>query len=125
MSLVFIICSEFGCPLPCSFIGYKVKVSYFHKNSYLAVELNSTNDNFHLFFYYSSLVVEKRVETLVYDIGGFLAAAGGNMGLMLGLSFLTILITALDWIKSSMLFCAQRVCPKNYEQPGQTKVEKF
>ena len=125
MSLVFIICSEFGCPLPCSFIGYKVKVSYFHKNSYLAVELNSTNDNFHLFFYYSSLVVEKRVETLVYDIGGFLAAAGGNMGLMLGLSFLTILIKALDWTKTLMLFLAEKFGPRKYKQPGQTNVEKF
>ena len=123
--MVFIIFSEFGCPLPCSFIGYKVKVSYFHKNSYLAVELNSTNDNFHLFFYYSSLVVEKRVETLVYDIGGFLAAAGGNMGLMLGLSFLTILIKALDWTKTLMLFFAEKFGPRKYKQPGQTNVEKF
>ena len=123
--MVFIIFSEFGCPLPCSFIGYKVKVSYFHKNSYLAVELNSTNDNFHLFFYYSSLVVEKRVETLVYDIGGFLAAAGGNMGLMLGLSFLTILIKALDWTKTLMLFFAEKFGPRKNKQPGQTNVEKF
>ena len=111
--------------MPCSFIGYKVKVSYFHKNSYLAVELNSTKDSFNLFFYYSSLVVEKRVETLVYDIGGFLAAAGGNMGLMLGLSFLTILIKALDWIKTLMLFFAQKFCLRKYKQPGQTNVEKF
>jgi hypothetical protein len=28
---------------------------------------------------YNSLIVEERVESLVYDIGSFLAAAGGNL----------------------------------------------
>ncbi len=28
---------------------------------------------------YNSLIVEERVESLVYDVGSFLAAAGGNL----------------------------------------------
>jgi hypothetical protein len=103
-----------------------VKVSYFHRNSYLAIEMNKAleRNTFYLYFYYSSLVVEKRVETLVYDIGGFLAAAGGNMGLMLGLSFLTILFSAIDWTKATLQLCAKMFQDKYYKST-QTTVEKY
>ena len=119
--------SHFGCPLPCSYVGYKIKVSYFHKNSYLTIEVDSKKkeDYFHLFFYYSSLVVEKRVETLVYDIGGFLSAAGGNMGLWLGLSFLTILFAVIDWTKAAIRFCNEKVKSKKRSSVEQTKVFKY
>jgi hypothetical protein len=40
----------------------------------------------------SSLIVEERVETLVYDVGSFLAAAGGNLGLFLGFSCLSVFL---------------------------------
>ncbi len=117
--------SHYGCPLPCKFISYKVKVNYFHKNSYLAVEINKTTENaFYVYFYYTSLVVEKRVETLVYDIGGFLAAAGGNMGLTLGLSFLTIFFSIIDWMRSLLLTCTKKFLINNFN-PELTKVEKF
>ncbi len=123
--LQLIFSSHYGCPLPCKFISYKVKVNYFHKNSYLAVEINKTTENaFYVYFFYTSLVVEIRVETLVYDIGGFLAAAGGNMGLTLGLSFLTIFFSIIDWMRSLLLTCTKNFLINNFN-PELTKVEKF
>ena len=38
-------------------------------------------------------------ETLLYDAGGFLAAAGGNLGLLLGFSCLSVLFASVEWIK--------------------------
>jgi hypothetical protein len=45
---------------------------------------------------FSSLDVESRVETLVYDTGSMLAAAGGYLGLFLGFSCLTCLTSFVD-----------------------------
>jgi hypothetical protein len=35
----------------------------------------------------------------MYDFGGFLAAAGGNLGLLLGFSCLSISLMAVEWMK--------------------------
>ena len=47
-------------------------------------------------FSYDTLLVEEKIETLVYDIGSFLASAGGNLGLFLGFSCLSVLIAAVE-----------------------------
>ena len=44
---------------------------------------------------YESLIVEEHIETLVYDAGSFLSAIGGNLGLFLGFSCLTMLLGIL------------------------------
>jgi hypothetical protein len=46
-----------------------------------------------------SELVEEQVETLIYDAGGFLAAAGGNLGLFVGFSCLSVIFSILDWIR--------------------------
>ena len=43
--------------------------------------------------------VEKEVETLVYDAGNFFAAIGGNLGLFLGFSCLTMILKCVDFVK--------------------------
>jgi len=45
------------------------------------------------------LAVEERFETLVHDTGSLLASAGGNLGLMLGFSCLSVLTAALDCLR--------------------------
>jgi len=50
------------------------------------------NSSFLLGIRYSSAVVESEDETLVYDAGNFLTAAGGYLGLCLGFSCLSLLI---------------------------------
>jgi hypothetical protein len=49
--------------------------------------------------FYSTLDVEERIETLVYDAGNFLAAAGGNLGLLLGFSCLSTVLGFINIIQ--------------------------
>jgi hypothetical protein len=92
----------YGCPLPCERLSYSYTLNTLHSNSLLfEIPQNFTEkDVYFLMFYFQTFVVEKQVETLVYDLGGFLAAAGGNLGLCLGLSCLSILFTFTQWTKS-------------------------
>ena len=46
---------------------------------------------------YDSPLVEERVETLVYDAGNFLTAVGGNIGLFLGFSCLSVLFSIIHF----------------------------
>ena len=57
---------------------------------------------FQLLFFYDYLDVEERVETLVYDIGNFLAAVGGNLGLAVGFSCLSVLLIAVEFIQGTI-----------------------
>ncbi len=43
--------------------------------------------------------VVDNTETLDYDAGNFLAAVGGNLGLLLGLSGLSVLFYFIKWLK--------------------------
>ena len=40
--------------------------------------------------------IDEKTETFVYDVGNFLAAAGGNMGLFMGFSCLSIMFALID-----------------------------
>jgi len=93
---------SFGCPLPCSRLSYIFTLYHLHKNSFLyEMPQNFTEKDVYSFnYFYKTLLVEKQVETLAYDFGGFLAAAGGNLGLCLGFSCLSILFTINQWMKS-------------------------
>ena len=48
-----------------------------------------------LSFAYEYLEVEEKVESYVYDLGAFLAIVGGNLGLALGFSCLSMLLSLL------------------------------
>ena len=61
------------------------------------------NDYFHLFYFFRTLLVEQEREVLMYDLGGFLAAAGGNLGLCLGFSCLSVLFMCVDCCKTIFL----------------------
>jgi hypothetical protein len=108
---------NYGCPLPCQRQSYKFFLNTLHRNSMLfEIPQNFTEEDVYILsFYYKTLLVEKHVETLVYDFGGFLAAAGGNMGLCLGLSFLSILFTFTHWTKSLLQWIQQETI-LNYDQ---------
>ena len=59
--------AKFGCPMPCRRIKYSMNTVYAHKNSWFR-PTNMTltiHKQFDLVFYYESLQVEERTETLV------------------------------------------------------------
>ncbi len=101
---------SYDCPLPCERLSYSFTLNTLHNNSLLfEMPQNFTEkDVYVLMYYYKSLVVEKQVETLVYDFGGFLAAAGGNLGLCLGLSCLSIVFTLTQWMQLLLQWILQR-----------------
>ncbi len=94
----------FGCKLPCEKNSYPVDITTYHFNSILWEGSSASSDDnyYHLFFFYRSTTVQKQVEVLVYDLGGFLAAAGGNLGLCLGFSCLSIFFTITHLTKKTI-----------------------
>jgi hypothetical protein len=95
---------QFGCKPPCEKSIYTVNINTYHFNSILWEGSPASRDGnyYHLFYYYSSNLVQKQVEVLVYDFGGFIAAAGGNLGLCLGFSCLSILFTTTHWTQKAL-----------------------
>jgi len=93
-----------GCSFPCKQIGYHYKLSNYHINTWINTSENVQNveEVVYLVVTFNSFLVEERVETLVYDFGNFLAAAGGNLGLTLGFSCLSIFWGSLQYFKTKM-----------------------
>jgi hypothetical protein len=58
------------------------------------------NSTFYLSVLWESMLVEEVSEGLVYDEVNFIAAVGGNLGLLLGFSCFSLLEKLLDFIKS-------------------------
>lgn len=80
------------CHMPCKQKRYVQNLKYYHQTSY-----NYFNDTyFELIIAYSTLDVTTKMETLVYDFGDFIAAAGGNLGLFLGFSCLGCIWQIID-----------------------------
>jgi len=84
------------CPLPCKDASYSITLDYYSSNMYLNLKKEMSDDFLNkgvtLVMYYSSFTIEEHVETLVYDAENFLAAIGGNLGLFLGFSCLSLFL---------------------------------
>jgi hypothetical protein len=52
--------------------------------------------------------VDEETETLVYDLGTFLAALGGNLGLALGFSCLSILLGIVNYLSQFLTRVAKQ-----------------
>ena len=93
-----------NCPLPCFIKFYRVKQTDLHKNSLIQAERTYDEEllrqHYSLSFSYDSFKVEEKVETLVYDLGSFLTSIGGNLGLFLGFSCFSILVSFIDMLKA-------------------------
>ena len=92
-----------SCPIPCQRTSYDASIEFLHKNSFFDFG-NSFGENFFdehvlLSLEYGTLLIEEHTENLVYDITNFLAAAGGNMGLFLGFSCLSMFLGLLKVFK--------------------------
>ena len=90
--------SEFGCPVPCKQKSVKYDLEYFSKNTYFEPDEKKyvDNDIFQLIVSFKTMNIEAKKETYVYDNVNFLTAAGGNLGLFMGFSCLSIIFSLID-----------------------------
>jgi hypothetical protein len=80
----------YGCPLDCKGSSFNPRILYFDND-------NNVNGEFMLFPYYETATVEKKVEHLVYDFITLSSTIGGTLGLLLGSSLLSIILTCIKW----------------------------
>ena len=90
-----------GDKSPCSKTSYEYIIEYYSKNScFDPTDADFYNSNyFHLMMYFKKLDTEERTEALVYDTVNFLSAVGGNLGLFVGFSCLSVIFTLIDCFK--------------------------
>ena len=62
--------------------------------------VNISESNIIINLSYETLSIEEEEESIVYDVGNFLAAAGGNLGLFLGFSCFSVIISFFKIVKS-------------------------
>ncbi len=90
-----------ACPLPCERYYYIPTVTQFHKNTRNMKDMYGADVG--IWHSYQSLRVESKREEFVYDMGDVLAAVGGNMGLWLGFSCLSLLLDVFGRIKQKAI----------------------
>lgn len=89
------------CPSPCEQTVFDFKIQKHHQNTISGDKrINATLIATGVMFLlqYEKFVIEEHVETLIYDTGNFLAQAGGNLGLFLGFSCLSLLLAITNFL---------------------------
>ncbi len=78
-----------GCAKPCTITSY---------NAYIrSTQAENVHFGLALYFYYDTAVVTMRKQVLLYNLPQMLSAAGGTLGMYLGLSLYSVLTDALNW----------------------------
>ena len=91
-------------------ISYNVNHRDTHKNGWKEERKNEHSPEFMrnyyvLMLYYETFDVEEHVESLAYNAGSFLVSVGGNLGLFLGFSCLSILFALINILKENWMWC--------------------
>ena len=86
------------CLAPCSQTSYTFSLDYHSKYSYFNPHMPHLfqDEFFHLVVFFKVLEIDERTETLVFDIVALLSAGGGNLGLFIGFSCLSVAFAAID-----------------------------
>lgn len=95
--------SQYNCPVPCHQRSYNYNLKYLHRNSWINIEnpsIGGKNSSI-LAISYSSMLVEEKIETIVYDLENLLTSVGGNLGLFLGFSCFSTLLTVIEYFSKS------------------------
>ena len=91
------------CPIPCDQTVYHSKLIQYHINNLVGHDEEFVNQvqkhGAMLGISFETFAIHEQVETLVIDIGNFLSQIGGNLGLFLGVSCLSLLtgIIQFSW----------------------------
>lgn len=83
-----------GCPHPCKMTEYDLKLTTTPR---LPPPLESPEYT-QLLVYFDSTTVQVNSEALVYNLLQLLAAAGGTIGMYLGISLLSVTSGAVEWL---------------------------
>jgi hypothetical protein len=92
------------CPFPCCYVSYYSDVNYYHRN--ILSNLNAYykfKSPFMLAVYPQSNMIEEQTEALIYDFFSLLSSGGGNLGLFLGFSCLSIIFGTINWLEKKIL----------------------
>ena len=94
------------CIPPCNTTAYGKAIRYYHENydSQWPEKSSDANKSFVLYYFFDSLLLEERIETVVFDLDDFFSSAGGNLGLFLGFSCLSVLFSFISGIKYASKF---------------------
>ena len=96
---------EYGCPVPCSQKSFNYNIKYLNRNSWIESQNSTLSQNMAIVAVsYRSLLVEERVETIVYDLESLMTSIGGNLGLFLGFSCFSTFLTVLKFIFKTTFF---------------------
>jgi len=76
---------------------------------YYPLDSDTLEENLYLYFEYITTQTEEEVETYIYDNENFLTALGGNLGLFLGFSCLSVLLKLLEKILAKGIIKHQNV----------------
>jgi hypothetical protein len=89
------------CPIPCEQTVFDAEISYYHENTFFwaGIVRNEYDNKQILYLGYETFDTEKHTETLIYNMGNFLTQVGGNLGLFLGFSFFSLILTTIECIK--------------------------
>ena len=85
-----------GCPLSCTTHSFNSKLNTFYGS-------NETNKFMNLSVYFSTTTVEKKEEYFLYDFMSLASSLGGTMGLWLGYSLLSILLSLINFLERFIL----------------------
>ena len=87
---------DYGCPLPCTRNSFNSKLNTFYGS-------NETNKFMTLSVYFTTTTVEKKEEYFLYDFMNLASSLGGTMGLWLGQSLLSILLSLINSLEHYLL----------------------
>ena len=93
---------DFKCPLPCTYSTYSVDLVRQHKNAIMLFGKESDSNDLILYFYYANLETVVESESLRIDFSTLMSNIGGNLGLFLGFSCLTIYLFILEFVNNRM-----------------------
>ena len=85
----------YGCPLPCTSQSFNPKLNTFYDKE--------TNEILMIFVYFTTTTVEKKEEYFLYDTMSLTSALGGTVGLLLGYSLLSILLSLIKFLERCIL----------------------
>lgn len=82
------------CFLPCRQTGFTPALRYFHSNTWLTNSISDHDKQSTIFvsLKFKSFMVQEEIESYLYDTTSFMTAIGGNLGLFVGLSLLSLLL---------------------------------